>query len=542
MWGWILLVSFLLIVSAVLIAQMSTMEKVKSEARLFTPRYIPSVSAPSVKANKDAQSRMYLPHDKFDEYVQKAKDNFVLTRYDYAGKLLAKDPLISIITRNHKKDSLLARNISMAQYMVDKDFEHIILQDTKGAGMQIAETALFAFRDQYLGQYINHSDNDDFIMNLNFTKDMKYWIEKFRPALIIHKLFREDGVTLPMVWQKFPVEGEIDSCNVLFRKDVYNDPSVTSALSQPHAGDYACIYNALIYCQRNKLPVLWVPRVYMYKTVHESTLNDPKQSVFQRVLEDRPLSFVTVKLYGGLGNQLFQVAMAYAYAQKHGKRLILDPTAMNHPMYDWIRRRDTASISWFEHRESQFVAEKISATDLNVRFDGYFQSEQYFEESGSDIRALFLKPYPHVHLPEQNSNCAPVALHVRRGDYVNNPHHVVVPKEYYESALAEIRNKEERKLQVFVFSNGMEWCKENIPTWQGVNETLLTFVEEGSDEEQMVMMSHCVHHVIAASSFSWWGSFLSDSDGVTVAPATWFPPASHIKDWSTVYRKGWIVL
>ena len=116
-----------------------------------------------------------------------------------------------------------------------------------------------------------------------------------------------------------------------------------------------------------------------------------------------------------------------------------------------------------------------------------------------------------------------VSLHVRRGDFVNNPqtfsHHGVCEPGYYREAIGKIK-EQHTDLEVFVFSDDMDWAKANITT-----DLPVTFVNGAGrqDFEDLYLMSLCRHNIIANSSFSWWGAWLNPNpEKIVVAPARWF--------------------
>ena len=124
-------------------------------------------------------------------------------------------------------------------------------------------------------------------------------------------------------------------------------------------------------------------------------------------------------------------------------------------------------------------------------------------------------------------------LHVRRGDYVTNPKNAstfaVCGMDYYARALALLPPAAE----VFVFSDDMEWTREHLPRRPGNRP--LVFVDDGSRRSgraDLWLMAQARHHVMANSSLSWWGAWLSASaDGLKVAPARWFmDPAMDDRD------------
>lgn len=133
--------------------------------------------------------------------------------------------------------------------------------------------------------------------------------------------------------------------------------------------------------------------------------------------------------------------------------------------------------------------------------DVYVQDEKWFEESKEEIRTLFSQGIP-----------APidmVAVHVRRGDYCNNPFYVnLMETDYYERAMAEFPDCE-----FLVFSDDIGWCKQ---------QEIFKNCEfsEADEVGDMNLMSACVGVIMANSSFSWWGAYLSK--GKVVAPREWF--------------------
>ena len=85
---------------------------------------------------------------------------------------------------------------------------------------------------------------------------------------------------------------------------------------------------------------------------------------------------------------------------------------------------------------------------------------------------------------------------------------------YYNKALDSFP----KDIPVLVFSDDIEYCKENL-----VGDRF-TFVNKNKDFCDLMLMSLCKHHIIANSSFSWWGAWLSDSKGLKIAPSEWFGP------------------
>lgn len=135
--------------------------------------------------------------------------------------------------------------------------------------------------------------------------------------------------------------------------------------------------------------------------------------------------------------------------------------------------------------------------------DVYVQSEEFFEDYKDDIKVLY-KQGIYDELDK-------VAIHVRRGDYVNNPFYVDLMKtDYYERAMALFPNE-----KFIIFSDDIEWCKKQ-PLFQDCE------FSEGDEIEDINLMASCNGIIMANSSFSWWAAYLSKEGTMVVAPREWY--------------------
>ena len=130
-----------------------------------------------------------------------------------------------------------------------------------------------------------------------------------------------------------------------------------------------------------------------------------------------------------------------------------------------------------------------------------------------------------------------VSIHIRRGDYLLPRHWAntgsVCQLPYYKNAIAEMENRITGP-SYYVFSDDISWVKENIPLKKAVYVTW----NKGEDSWQdMMLMSHCRHHIICNSTFSWWGAWLNPrKEKIVIAPCRWF---QH-KETPDMYPKEWI--
>ncbi len=288
---------------------------------------------------------------------------------------------------------------------------------------------------------------------------------------------------------------------------------------------------------------------------------------------------IIVRLQGGLGNQMFQYAAGRTIAHRNRVPLKLDMSSFEEEkarvyrlstlnvLEDFAtpddfekvfpRRRRVLARAWVEIRKRRayearpFVHERSPAFDPailrarnNTYLVGYWQSERYFAEIADLIRREFT---PRVELPGLDADLSQeidatnsVSLHVRRGDYVSNPiaaaMHGALPLSYYSRALTLMGERVENP-RVFVFSDDIPWARANLES-----HLPLCFVEQkgpDADIADMWLMSRCKHHIIANSSFSWWGAWLNPRpDKVVVAPEPWFTDPK--RDPTDIVPEGWL--
>jgi len=189
--------------------------------------------------------------------------------------------------------------------------------------------------------------------------------------------------------------------------------------------------------------------------------------------------------------------------------------------------RSLGTTAIFEERSPFLFDERFLHLRDNSYLIGYFQSQKYFEGLALEIRKLFTFGRPpsaaNRNMLERIAECPSVSIHVRRGDYVSVPktskYYRTCSLEYYQAALRIIRERVSDPT-VFVFSDDPGWARENIKL---ADETIYVDHNDGpSAFEDMRLMSNCRHHIIANSSFSWWGAWLNPSTEKTVvAPRQW---------------------
>lgn len=259
---------------------------------------------------------------------------------------------------------------------------------------------------------------------------------------------------------------------------------------------------------------------------------------------------IRVVLSGGLGNQLFQYALGRHLSIKYNKRLLLDAslygrqykprvaslrifdlkaTITDPPLSMYIRRLFGKQV-WElfpKHTYSEEMASfnpSLLATPGVRTVKGYFQSEKYFSAVAAQIRAdLTFRRLPFsaesTQMRDAILNSEAVSIHVRRGDYLLSAQFHVCTIDYYRNAIAFFKGRLHHPT-FFVFSDDMPWCMDNLKGTEFVFCDLSqSRVEPAND---MRLMSLCKHHIIANSTFSWWGAWLNADDNKIVAsPSVW---------------------
>jgi hypothetical protein len=166
---------------------------------------------------------------------------------------------------------------------------------------------------------------------------------------------------------------------------------------------------------------------------------------------------------------------------------------------------------------------------------GYWHSERYFSAVADELRPLFqLRDEARGRNAELLARMAAepaVSLHVRRGDYAANPatkaFHGLLGASYYQAAVARMQELAPGA-RFYVFSDEPAWVRENLQLPEG---SVMVDHNGEAAQEDLRLMSACRHHVVANSSFSWWGAWLDPRPGkLVLAPRHWFRPESGVND------------
>ncbi|WP_029232820.1 alpha-1,2-fucosyltransferase [Butyrivibrio sp. VCB2006] len=262
-----------------------------------------------------------------------------------------------------------------------------------------------------------------------------------------------------------------------------------------------------------------------------------------------------VEVMGGLGNQLFQYAFAKCIEEVTGNESALYISFFDRleDNPDIVKREYSLQNFNFEYKEvkgalnvrqicREYEPFTVKQGDDEVFYSGFWQDKKFCEPLISWCREkLRLREESTDHdfeevakeIGEGNS----ISLHVRRGDYLDEDNvrkYGDITPEYYKRAMEAIPGKDDTAV-LYVFSDDIQYCKTFVDViWQGKT----VFMPMRRDYEDLYLLTRARHHIIANSTFSWWGAAVSNRDGITVAPANWF----RSRDSRMLYLDNWVVI
>ncbi|QWD91100.1 alpha-1,2-fucosyltransferase [Polynucleobacter sp. MWH-Braz-FAM2G] len=285
-------------------------------------------------------------------------------------------------------------------------------------------------------------------------------------------------------------------------------------------------------------------------------------------MSDSEYGVIVVRIVGGLGNQMFQYACGRAAAIRSRRQLLLDISAfdrykthqygldgfriiaqiasrklqtdsrlrasLRHLGLSTKMQMNLQGFHYLKEAEDLAFQSSMPGNCIKTYLDGYWQNEAYFADSSNIIRAEFqlrrAGAAPDVRAIA-GDDLPLVSLHIRRGNYVNDPKanavHGVLDLGYYLDAIALLTKRIGEGFHIVVFSDDIEWVRQKL-----VCKQPLSFVSGSTavPHEDLHLMASCDHHIIANSSFSWWGAWLNPSPKkMVIAPKNWFvsPKFSH---------------
>ena len=275
---------------------------------------------------------------------------------------------------------------------------------------------------------------------------------------------------------------------------------------------------------------------------------------------------IIAQLKGGLGNQMFQYAAGLSLATHRNVDLLLDVSLYENQGGEVTPRRFGLNCFAGSHkfasklkiflysshspvaRGGRLIMDKISGSPpiyykeksfsfdqdmlglpANVYLDGYWQSERYFLPEEKLIRSAFRFINPpsgeNIRIAKEISSKNSISVHFRRGDYASckktsSFHGIPGLEDYYYKAINHLSKLVEAP-RLYIFSDEPDWIESNFHI--SIPYEIIRHNGTNQGYEDLRLMSLCPNHIIANSSFSWWGAWLSDcQDKQVIAPKNWF--------------------
>lgn len=289
---------------------------------------------------------------------------------------------------------------------------------------------------------------------------------------------------------------------------------------------------------------------------------------------------IIVKIHGGVGNQLFQLALAFSLKARNLDNIVaLDTSFYNNTNNSATTREilihefniedfPTATIKNLGEKNilgklkgllnkedgkfniyetTNLFIPSVLNTKQDAYLNGYWQSYRYFNEIDATLKKQFT---PKHNLTSKtleykkiiSSKANSISLHFRRGDYLTKYKDIYnqLTLDHYYKAIDHIKNKLKiDKANLFIFSDDIEWCKSQFRY-----DDEVTFIENTNkpDHEDLLLMSYCQHNVIANSSYSWWAAWLNNyTNKIVISPKNWYIQQDAEFN-ASIYPPTWTIL
>ena len=263
------------------------------------------------------------------------------------------------------------------------------------------------------------------------------------------------------------------------------------------------------------------------------------------------LAFNHLGRLGQLGNQMFQYAALKGIAERHGydfmipnnKDVMVDSlgnklrTEIFNPFDLNVKVGILQTENYLQEPHYEYSVDLVNNCPDNFSLWGFFQTEKYFKHIEDKIRKDFtfkkqIRDECKEIIEEVFDN--PIALHVRRGDFlINHANHHNLSMDYYAKALSKF----DKKRQVVVFTDDPKWAFEQ----ELFADDRFIISNEVGPYHDLYLMTQCDDFIIANSTFSWWGAWLANR-GTVIAPKKWFGPNNIDKNIDDLYPPHWKLL
>jgi hypothetical protein len=229
-------------------------------------------------------------------------------------------------------------------------------------------------------------------------------------------------------------------------------------------------------------------------------------------------------------------------------------------LYGKIRRRKDIYLNNFDSIRSinyireipDFFDEEMFrlSNNKNIYVEGFWQTELYFKDIATlireDLKIISKHSEESINLAEMIKDTNAISLHIRSYDEVPKNHGATfLSINYYQNAINEIAKKVKNP-HFYCFSDNVTWMTDNLKLDYPATIVNLNLNNcFNSTIEDLWLMSKCKHHIIANSTFSWWGAYLNqNTDKIVVCPQDYIGPSDQANQFmnKNYYPKEWIAL
>jgi hypothetical protein len=273
----------------------------------------------------------------------------------------------------------------------------------------------------------------------------------------------------------------------------------------------------------------------------------------------RPI--VSVNIMGGLGNQMFQLATAFAYSKKYnGELRILKNKRFDdgRPLYwdsqlqeftKYLTDSLPNNLSVWKEREATEYCEIPPPNPNGIYLQGYMQSSKYFIDDSikNELMTLFSAPkISYVYIKTKfesliNNRERVVVVHARRTDYLRNEYiinfHGPLTVDYYKEAV--------KRMSILVKDPIFLLTSDDISFWSSISKDIPEFTQDNmfildseNEIDTLTLLRQFQHFIIANSTFSWWAAWLANDVKKIIAPSKWFGPLGP-KNYKDIYCSSW---
>ena len=258
-----------------------------------------------------------------------------------------------------------------------------------------------------------------------------------------------------------------------------------------------------------------------------------------------------IKLHGGMGNQLFQVAAGIKYCEENNSLpiLVYENDENKHNYYPHSDEKKILNIIFKNFNkitlkelntlkyklelikpENSFI-DAYKKYDLkpiskfNIFLDGYFQNKEYINDR-NELQNLFIDDKKIELLENLFEDVRKnYFIHIRRGDYVGKKQYEINYDIYFSDALNSLLiNNMKQRLKMYVLRNDIEYCKTYQVLEDFKEKIDFIFIENLDEIESFYLMTLCKGGIVSNSSYSWWGSYLNNTpDKIIIMPKVWLP-------------------